>query len=302
MSIITEITAILKDVPLGASRIRGGLILRESKYLNSVLYSSESWHSLSIQDILGIERQDLHLLRLILYKAHSKTPVEFIHLETSTTTIRFMISARRVNYLHNILNRDKNNILLNYYQAQEKQNYPGDYFRLVQNDKTILNINLSYQEIKNWDFIKFKELLRNKAFLSSRRYMLDLQKTHNKVKTISYECNDIQEYLISPLIRNYERKLLFQLRSRMYPGIKENFQSFYKDDLSCPLSCDSTHADTQENLLICSKLTQNLSIEDIHYSDLFDNIHLQSNTVKILSSMLKKREKISLQNQENKKI
>ena len=62
--------------------VKVGLILRESRYLNSVLYSSECWHSLHMRDILKFERQDLYLLRIILNKAHSKTATDSISFQT----------------------------------------------------------------------------------------------------------------------------------------------------------------------------------------------------------------------------
>ena len=40
--VIAEISAILKDIPLGTARIKAGLILREAKYLNAILYSVET--------------------------------------------------------------------------------------------------------------------------------------------------------------------------------------------------------------------------------------------------------------------
>ena len=45
--IISEISSFLRDVPFGPSRLKVGLILRESKFLNALLYSSECWHGIN---------------------------------------------------------------------------------------------------------------------------------------------------------------------------------------------------------------------------------------------------------------
>merc|ERR1712105_120903 len=68
--IISEISAFLRDVPLGPARIQTGLILREAKFLNAILFSSESWHGITLKDVQSLEHLDQFLLRVILYRAH----------------------------------------------------------------------------------------------------------------------------------------------------------------------------------------------------------------------------------------
>ena len=47
-------------------------------------YNSEVWHSLTKGDIFKLEVIDHQVMRAICY-AHSKTPVEFLYLETSAS-------------------------------------------------------------------------------------------------------------------------------------------------------------------------------------------------------------------------
>ena len=63
-------------------------------FLNGVPYNSEVWHSLTKGDIFKLEVIDHQVMRAICY-AHSKTPVEFLYLETSAKPLTYIISSRR---------------------------------------------------------------------------------------------------------------------------------------------------------------------------------------------------------------
>ena len=78
-----------------------GLHLRQAMLINGMLYNSEAWHNLNNDHIRMLEEVDNHLLRS-MFKSHPKTSTAFLHLETATLPIRFIIASRRLNYLHNI--------------------------------------------------------------------------------------------------------------------------------------------------------------------------------------------------------
>ena len=90
--IVSDILAILNDIPLGKHKIEIGLMLRQAMLINGVLFNSEAWHAIKENEVKILESVDEHLLRSIV-GAHAKTPVEFLYLETGTMPIRFIISA-----------------------------------------------------------------------------------------------------------------------------------------------------------------------------------------------------------------
>ena len=57
-----------------------------------------------------------------------------------------------------------------------------DFYLLVQKDLTLIGLNFSDLQIKNYDENKFKTLVRRKAFSASRSYLLKMKNT-NKLKT-----------------------------------------------------------------------------------------------------------------------
>ena len=70
--IVAEILAIVNDIPLGKYKMEIGLMLRQAMLLNGVLFNSEAWHGVSLDDIKTLESVDEQLSRSII-NAHSKT-------------------------------------------------------------------------------------------------------------------------------------------------------------------------------------------------------------------------------------
>ena len=102
---MSEIISTIKKIPLGEHKVEVALKLREAMLLNGILYNSEAWHGLTSAQIKKLESVDEVLLRGIL-NAHIKTPKEFLHLETGTIPLKWIIAQRRLNYLKHILSRD----------------------------------------------------------------------------------------------------------------------------------------------------------------------------------------------------
>ena len=86
------IRAILEDFPPGKYRTEIGIDLIQAMFLNSVLFNCETWHGLIDADITQLNIIDNQLLRYIC-KAHAKTPVEFLFLETGAIPLSFIIST-----------------------------------------------------------------------------------------------------------------------------------------------------------------------------------------------------------------
>ena len=49
---------------------------------------------------------------------HSKTPTEFLYLETGLTPLKDIVASRRIMYLHNVLNRDKEELVKRIYETK----------------------------------------------------------------------------------------------------------------------------------------------------------------------------------------
>ena len=107
--------------------------------INGMLSSSEAWSDVKDGDIKLLEDVDEFLLRS-LFKAHSKTPLEFLHLETGTVPLRYIIESRRINHLHNILSKSESELIHRLYKAQKIKTCKGDRIELVSKDFEDLQI------------------------------------------------------------------------------------------------------------------------------------------------------------------
>ena len=63
----------------------------------------------------------------VICDGHSKAPTEFLYLETGATPLKDIVALRRIMYLHNILNRDKEELVRRIYETQKQNPTKGDF-------------------------------------------------------------------------------------------------------------------------------------------------------------------------------
>ena len=91
--------------------------------------------------------------------SHSKTVRENYYLETGKLQIRYILSKRRLMYLHHILTRDKTELIFKVYQAQGLIPTRGVWYTMIQNEKVKYNIQLSDNNISQMSKRSFKKLV-----------------------------------------------------------------------------------------------------------------------------------------------
>ena len=295
-SIVSEIMSILDEIPLGVHKMEIGLNLRQAMFLNGILYNSEVWHSITETEIRLLETVDEYLLRYLV-NAHSKTPLEFLYLESGVLPIRFIIMSRRILYLQTLLQRDNSELTKKIYQTQKENPLSGDFAELVQNDLSSLSAHLtdSYIESKNKESLKteIKALIHQKAL----KYLFNKQRSHSKIKDIKYTKIQPQEYILSPIFTNDEVSILFALRSRMIK-VNANFPTGDLNNL-CPLCKEAK--DDQQHILKCQIIQENYNSEYVsrqisYYEDIFsEDIFKQKEIATLYIELLKIRENIMSQ-------
>ena len=274
--IISEIKAILSEIPLGKYKLEMGLKLRQAMFVNGTLFNSEAWHSVTKEDIRGLEKVDESLLRSIL-DCHAKVPLEFLYLESGAIPIRYILSSRRINYLQTILKRDPEELIRRIYEAQVNKPCDGDFSQLVQKDLQCVGVPLDTNIIQTTGTTEFKKMIKKKISIAALKYLQELQMSHSKVRNLQYEKLSTQPYLTSQLFTNDETKLLAALRSRTHEGFKNNFSNLHAGQINCPLECwmlgDTPVIDSQEHLLSCTVIGQNFHSTDtassrVEYNDI----------------------------------
>ena len=294
--IVAEILAIVEEIPLGVYRLEMGLKLRQAMFINGVLFNSEAWHNVTNDDIKPLEKLDESLLRSLLQN-HPKSPIEYLYLETGSVKIRHILASRRIMYLKTILGRDDEELIKRIFREQERNPSPGDFYELVKQDFDKYEITYNEEMIVSTKEEHYKGLVRNKIRETAFTELKMEQASHSKVRKIIYEKLEAQGYLKSPLFSNEDVAVLSNLRSHTTRTIRANFKNMYTNDKNCPLKCWAPDAvpleDTQEHLLVCTKLndtaSHTIASEKIAYNDIYDSVHKQKAIVTIMKQLLDDR-------------
>ena len=153
--------------------------------MNGVLYNSEVWHSLTNEDIYKLEVIDHQLMRAI-FDAHSKTPIEFLYLETSEKPLNYIISSRILMYLHHINQKDDNELVKKVFTAQQENPTKGDFSELVKKDIEMLGTNYDKNKLWTYSKAKFKAFIKKHINEASFKYLKSLQTKQTQIQDISY--------------------------------------------------------------------------------------------------------------------
>ena len=207
-------------------------------FLNGVLFNSEVWPELTATEITALESVDQNLLRSIC-QAHAKTPIEFIYLETGCVPLRYVISSRRLMYLHHIVHREDKELIKRVYDAQKTNPTKGDFADIVRNDLKLLGEDFSDELVKSMTKKELKTLIKDKMEEEVLDKMKEKQTIHKKVKDIKYEKLESQAYMRDGSMTNNMVRTLTALRSSMVRGVRANFVSS-SVRTQCPLQCRDT--------------------------------------------------------------
>ena len=243
-------------------KVQVGLKLREAKLLNGILYSTEAWNNMSDKEYERLEQVDMAALRALVGGGHSRCPKAFYYLEFGTLMVRHVIMIKRLSYHHHIITRDDSEIIKKIYLKQKEDPLKGDWVQLIQKDYEFI------QEDWNDDFLKsipkdiflkqVKEKVTKAAFKS---YLLLKETNKTKMKQLTYDKFQMQEYLTSSEFNRDEIKLLYSLRSKTYLA-KANFKNMNKGNLKCVFQCDQI--ETQEHIFQnCEPILRRLNLHHI---------------------------------------
>ena len=289
--IISEITSIVNDIPFGKYRMEVALKLRESMLINGILYNSEAWHGVTKKHIKELEALDEALLRKLL-NAHSKTPSEFLYLETGALPLRWLLAQRRIIFMKHIMMKHDNELVKKVFMAQKHSPNQSDFVTLVTKD--LSDLNISYEEVTSENISKYqlKKKLKLSALSAALKQLKEELSTHTKLRHISYPKLEMQSYLGSEVLTLDEIHQLTAFRSQCVRGVRTHFRKMYPN-LFCPLKCNiiTPHDDTSDHIINCSKLPYDKSLPQ-NISQVYESIQEQERIAVLLSRLMRQRKKI----------
>ena len=205
-------------------------------------------------------------------------------METGAIPIRCIVKNRRVSYLKHILSRDKQELLSRVYFSQKRRPLKDDWALIVNKDMEEMNINNNEEIIKNMKKVEFKRIMKKATEEAAFNFLSLKQKTHSKVRDITYSGLKIQSYLKSNLFTTEEKQFLFKLRTAM-SDVKVNFNSMFLN-VDCDL-CDLKQQQTVQHILSCPDIRNNCPAVDtnidVQFKDIFHESELrQLNATKLI--------------------
>ena len=79
-AIVSQIFALLSDLPIGNLRVQIGLTLRHAWLINGLIYNSKIWQTITEKHKTDLNKID-HILLWSIIGSHSIAPIEQLYLE-----------------------------------------------------------------------------------------------------------------------------------------------------------------------------------------------------------------------------
>ena len=282
---LAQIRSILENISLGRHYFKTAFLLRESIFLNGMLFSSESWYGVTKEEVSQLEKLDIQLLRYI-FEVPSSAPVISLYLESGCVRIRNILRARRINFLHHLANMEKDEMLYKFFKCQWDHPSPKDWTIQARSDLRDIGLPDSLEFLKSKSEKVFKEIVKRKIKIFEFSNLMKERKS--KTINLKYPELKMQEYLLLNNMTKKEAIILFKFRTRMSP-FSENFKAG-KFSSTCPL-CFS-HIDSQEESFNCAVLNKIMQIKGT-YAEIFSG-NFSEDLVKTLDNIYSYRKELSL--------
>ena len=246
LGVISEILNIVNQITFGNYYYETALLLREALFLSSVLNNTEVMYNMTTAEMEEFDKLDRLLLKRLLH-APISTPTEAFYLELGLIPASIHIKARRVKYLHYLLNKSRTEMLSMFFWTQWNNPCKGDWVNTVKQDLIELEIPVDVEFLKSYSKQTFKKYVNEKATKLTFKSMMFRKESHSKMRNLNYLSLEIQEYFTRGHLSKWDAHRIFLYRTRMI-FFWGNFRT--GSSRLCPLCLE--HPDTQELFTECS--------------------------------------------------
>jgi len=180
--LMCQIIKILHTVSFGSYTVEISLLLRNALFINGMLTNSEVWFGLRKSEIEQLERTDRTLLRKI-FQVPSSIPAVALYLELGTMPLAVVIKVRRILYLHNILNSNRDGMLYKVFTVQWHYPSRDDWTLQVKSD---LGLPVDLAVIHSFSKEKFKSTVKTKATSYTLNLLIQKKANYSKLRYLQY--------------------------------------------------------------------------------------------------------------------
>ena len=285
IGIMSSIFNLLDQISLGSFYFEISVILRESMFLNGILTNIDVWHNVKKSEIDELEELDRSLLKKIL-KVPMTTPNESLYLELGILPIGIIIKARRILYLHYLVNSDKKEMLYKFFIIQWLNPIRGDWSELVKEDMTNFGINFKLEDLTQISKQSFKIMVKKKARECAFEELIKMKNGHSKMEMTKYSDIKMQDYTKSESINLKDALNLFKFRTRM-AEFGENFRAGASQIL-CPLCQEDW--DSQAHSFQCKEIKKEVEMK-IELREVYSN-KISNEAAKTITKIMDVRKKL----------
>ena len=138
-----------------------------------------------------------------------------LYLELGCLPIKYIVSTRRLLFLHYIINEDESSLISQVFKAPMNQPFKDDWYLAVIRDIQDFKLDLDIDEIKQMSLYKFRNLVKKAITVKAFQDLNDIKLKHSKVMHIVHAKLEMQNYLKPCKLTIKENKFVFQARTRM---------------------------------------------------------------------------------------
>ena len=189
-------------------------------------------------------------------------------------------------YLWHVLHRDTDELIRKIYETQKRKHNKGDWFEIMQNERSKYGIVESDTEISVMSQEKFRNMVEKKIQACAIKYLQGLASRHSKSANISVDKLEKKGYFSDRRFSKEDVQLLFALKTKMIE-CKSNFSNQYGDNLICRICQDVNSIEDEDHILVCPIL--NTEHYDVTFSDVYRDIDTQYNVTKVYKKVLRRR-------------
>ena len=189
-------------------------------------------------------------------------------------------------YLWQILHRDTDELVRKVYETQKLKPCKGDWFTIMQNERSKYELEMSDSDISGISEYKFRKIIQEKISKQAISYLVGLASKHLKSTEIAAEGFGKKEYFNDRRFSKEDVQLLFALRTKM-TDYKSNFSNQYGNDLICRMCKDLNSVEDEDHILLCKTL--NTEQYEVIYTDVYGNIDKQYRVTQIYKKVFRKR-------------
>ena len=230
---VKDIVNMLDNMCLGPYMYQKAVVLRDSMLVGTLLSCSEVWYNVTESEVGQLEQVDKGLWCQLLEVART-VPYDLLCMELGIEPLRYIIMRRRLIYLQHVLKQKETSLVKQVLKTQMINPKKKDWIYTVKENMKHLDIKLTFENIQLMSKESYKKLIKNKIKEGALRYLISKRNKRNgKGMEIDYTQLEMQNYLRTEDIEitNYERKLIFQLRTQMNFKIKTHFRNMHENTL-----------------------------------------------------------------------